>query len=488
MSPQGVARALVGGLLLFSSDCHVEDAVSLLQSSLQTESTTAPPLFAPFTANYSNPNPAGLVEWKMNDDGVGINFWQKAGWNPFASKARAEAEVKLNASSIVQSLSWYFNASITSEPETLPELALTIQGRARLGNRLFQWAALVSIAKEAGAKVVSPFNPKFNPESTPQLSKMNPLIWQDKEFEWLGKQPKKCQIWDRIPMKLAWNMENLSNFTLGGTPKGELQLEADGPQPERTQNWARSWADAITKTVTPTKCKVVELDGYWQSAEYFVHHLDMIRSLFWHEESAAQAKEIMDGWFTHDPPVGSVVGVHLRLGDYLGAGRNLNMTYYREGLKMVQLSKNTQQLTCMVFSDDIKLGEQVGNELEACTKVVPVLKCPEPWVDKFRCKGREISDWVQFYMMSQLDSIIIADSSYSFWSAVISPNKPLVVVPRITWPLGVASRGDYAYLNNPLFGFVNIDARLGAPDSKAVREHLHLAVDLGAVSLSEWAA
>mmetsp|Transcript_110401 Transcript_110401/g.291499 ORF Transcript_110401/g.291499 Transcript_110401/m.291499 type:complete len:491 (+) Transcript_110401:75-1547(+) len=490
MSPQGVARALVGGLLLFSGDCHVEDEVSLLQSSVQTEPTTTTPssFYAPFTVNNSSANAAGLVEWKMNDDGVGINFWKKAGWSPFGSKARTEAEVKLDASAIVRSLSWDFNASRTSQPKTQPELALTIQGRARLGNRLFQWAALVSIAKEAGAKVASPYNPKFNPESTPQLSKMNPLIWHDKEFEWLGKQKNKCHIWDRIPVKLDWNMENLSNFTLGGIPKGELQVQADGPPPERTQNWARTWADAITKTKTPTKCKIVELDGYWQSAEYFVHNLDMIRQLMWNEDTAVQAQVVLDGWLEREPPVGQLVGVHLRLGDYIGASRNLNMSYYREAFEAVKTARNDTQLTCLLFSDDIVLAQKVGEEFEACNKVIPAVPCPDPWNNKYHCHGREVGDWVQFYMMSQLDNLIIADSSYSFWSAVLSPNSPLVVVPNITWPLGVASRGDYAYLNNPLYGWVNIDAALGQPDSKAVREHLHLAVDRSAAEASEWAA
>jgi len=458
------------------ASCLLFQTVDALHASPASEAATSP------TAAELQ----GLREVVLKDGDIQISFWRRSR-NITSDGSIARLEGGVSAESVLRLLTWEFNASDTTQPKTEPELALTMQYRARLGNRLFQWAALVSIAAEAGAKVASPFNPKYNAESTPQLSKIGPLVWQEKEFEWLGKQPKKCHIWDRIPVKLDWNMENLSNFTLGGIPKGELQLQADGPQPERTQNWARTWADAITKTATSTKCKIVELDGYWQSAEYFVHHLDMIRSLFWHEESAVKAKSIMDAWLKHDPPVGSVVGVHLRLGDYMGAGRNLNMSYYREGFKVVKMYRNTSQLTCMLFSDDIKLAQKVGEELEACDKVVPVLKCPEPWVDQYRCRGEEISDWVQFYMMSQMENLIIADSSYSFWSAALSPINPLVVVPNITAPLGVARRGDYAYLNNPLYGWVNIDATLGAPDSKAVREHLHLAEDHGAAPPSEWA-
>ncbi|CAK0845291.1 unnamed protein product [Prorocentrum cordatum] len=235
--------------------------------------------------------------------------------------------------------------------------------------------------------------------------------------------------------------------------------------------------------------QIVELDGYWQSAEYFVHNLDMIRQLMWNEDTAVQAQVVLDGWLEREPPVGQLVGVHLRLGDYIGASRNLNMSYYREAFEAVKTARNDTQLTCLLFSDDIVLAQKVGEEFEACNKVIPAVPCPDPWNNKYHCHGREVGDWVQFYMMSQLDNLIIADSSYSFWSAVLSPKKPLVVVPRITWPLGVASRGDYAYLNNPMYGWVNIDARLGDPDSKAVRmEHLHLALDRSGVPPSEWAA
>jgi hypothetical protein len=40
----------------------------------------------------------------------------------------------------------------------------------------------------------------------------------------------------------------------------------------------------------------------------------------------------MDDWLKQTAPVGAVVGIHLRLGDYIEMGRNLNMGYYRNGL------------------------------------------------------------------------------------------------------------------------------------------------------------
>jgi len=479
MLVRGFASAVAGALMFSTGECHAVDTMSLVQSVVHASVASSPP-----QAGHAEANGSADAQWWPQALQMASKRW------PFNALARkreqSEAVLEANASlsAVLESLTWNFDPSKIEQPK----LALTILNRARLGNRLFQWAALVSIAKEAGAKVANPWNPKYTPESTPQLSKMGPLIWNQTEYEWLGQQPNKCHIWDRIPVKLDWGLDNLANFTLGGIPKGEMQLEADTGKVERYQNWAKMWADAITKTPTPSPCRIVELDGYWQSAEYFVHHLDLIRELFWHEETAVKAQVVLDGWLEHEPAVGSLVGVHLRLGDYIGAGRNLNMSYYSEAFSIVKEKRGTEQLTCVLFSDDIVLAQKVAPELEACTKVIPALPCPDPWVNKYHCRGREISDWVQFYMMSQMENLIIADSSYSFWSAVLSPNAPLVVVPNITWPLGVASRGDYAYLNNPLYGWVNIDATLGSPDSKAVREHLHLAEDRSAAPHSEWAA
>ncbi|CAK0850370.1 unnamed protein product [Prorocentrum cordatum] len=245
MALRVVSRVLAIGLVVQPVECHVEDALALVQSVVHV-SPAAEAATAPTWSSAAELQ--GLREVRLKDGDVQISFWRKLK-NITSAGSIARLEGSASAENLLRALSWEFNASETGEPKTQPELALTMQYRARLGNRLFQWAALVSIAAEAGAKVAAPFNPKYNPESTPQLSKVGPLIWQDKEFQWLGSQPKKCHIWDRIPVKLDWNMENLSNFTLGGVPKGELQLQADGPKPERTQNWARTWADAITRTL-----------------------------------------------------------------------------------------------------------------------------------------------------------------------------------------------------------------------------------------------
>jgi len=277
-------------------------------------------------------------------------------------------------------------------------------------------------------------------------------------------------VWDNdSPLTLDYGLGNLSDKTPVGEPKGTMQIRA-AQKPHRRMNWAHLWADAILTTPTPSPCTVIELDGFWQRPEFFVDHLDWLRPTFWNSEVAGTAKHIMDDWLEQTVPVGAVVGIHLRLGDYVAMGRNLNMGYYRNGLLEVKRHRNVDELTCVIFSDDIHLASNVSMELESCTKLLPVYPCAELGKG-YHCTQSEkvVNDKVSFYMISQLPNIIIADSSYSFWAAILAPNKPMVITPRVVEPAGLARHGDYAYLNSPLYGWWNVNASVGNHTSKAVQ-------------------
>jgi len=252
------------------------------------------------------------------------------------------------------------------------------------------------------------------------------------------------------------------------------------------------FAEAILQTPTPKPCDVVELDGFFQRLPFFAKHLDWLRPTFWNAEVAGRARFIKERWEEKAGVVGAVVGVHLRLGDYVGIGRNLDMAYYREALQEVKQRRGVEELTCMIFSDDILLAANVSLELKACTKRIPVYPCQEFGLGtSCGSSERTVNDRVSFYMMSQLRNIVIADSTYSFWAAALSPNEPLVVAPRVVKPTYIARRRDYAYLSTKLFGWVHLDASIGDTTSQAVRDSLGLSQELdyaAQVRMSEWAA
>mmetsp|Transcript_53361 Transcript_53361/g.152232 ORF Transcript_53361/g.152232 Transcript_53361/m.152232 type:complete len:720 (-) Transcript_53361:12-2171(-) len=388
-----------------------------------------------------------------------------------------------DAAATVNGLAWPAHA-----PMPKPAL-ITMLNRARLGNRLFQWAALLSITKEAGARAAAPHNERYKPGAIPQLDNLEELIWSSEDMDWLNTQDHKCHMWDfGWPLKLDYDLGNLSNWTLSGVSKGELHIQS-ALEPRKGMNWARVWADAILTTPTPSPCSVVELDGFWQRPEFFVHHLNWLRPTFWNAEVAGQARHILDSWLEKTGPAGAVVGIHLRLGDYIGMGRNLDMDYYRNGLLEVKRHRNVDELTCVIFSDDIHLASNVSLELESCTKRIPVYPCRELGKE-YHCKRAErvVNDRVSFYMMSQLPNIIIADSTYSFWAAVLAPNKPMVVTPRVVEPARIARRGDYSYLDSELYGWWGVNASLGNHTSKAVQKALDEKLKLDHEGASRWLA
>ncbi|CAK0845084.1 unnamed protein product [Prorocentrum cordatum] len=274
MPPASAMRIFLCTLLAFLCDCQLDDAVGLVQSSLSWHPQEAEQALGPFFAK-------GEVD---------------------------------EAAATVTGLAWPAH-DYAQAGSRMPRPALiTMVRRARLGNRLFQWAAMLSIAKEAGARAMAAANGRYRPSAIPQLANLDELVWSSEDFEWLNAQPSKCHMWDFAwPVTLDYGLENLSNWTAMGMPKGEMHIRAS-QEPRKGMNWARMFADAILTTPTPSPCTVVELDGFWQRSEFFVHHLSWLRPTFWNPKVADTAKQIMDTWLGQTAPAGAVVGIHLRLG------------------------------------------------------------------------------------------------------------------------------------------------------------------------------
>jgi len=482
--PALAPRALLGALLALACEgLLLDDAVGLVQSSLRAPSDEPARALGGGSedAQEEGPQDAALGPWAQKLRQRGYASWSD--WNAHQKeshkKSRATGGLFADreadeAAATVTSLSWPAH-------EEMPKPALvTMLNRGRLGNRLFQWAAMLSIAKEAGARVAGRADARYTPSSTPQLASLGELIWSSEDLEWLNTQPNKCHMWDNdSPLTLDYGLGNLSDQTPVGELKGTVQILA-AQKPHKRMNWAHLWAEAILTTPTPSPCAVIELDGFWQRPEFFVDHLDWLRPTFWNSEVASKANHIMDAWLKQTVPVGAVVGIHLRLGDYIAMGRNLNMGYYRDGLLEVKRHRNVDELTCVIFSDDIHLASNVSLELESCTKRIPVYPCRELGKE-YHCKRAErvVNDRVSFYMMSQLPNIIIADSTYSFWAALLAPNTPMVISPNVVKPERIARRGDYSYLESELYGWWPVNASIGDHTSMAVQKALADKVSFG---------
>ena len=95
------------------------------------------------------------------------------------------------------------------------------------------------------------------------------------------------------------------------------------------------------------------------------------------------------------------VAVHIRRNDYVQLGRNLEMEYYHKALKKFK------GFTPMVFTDDSKWarGQNIGKVYQSIGVVEDMLS------------------------MSTAEAFIIANSTYSWWSAYLS-GKNRVIYPK----------------------------------------------------------
>lgn len=146
------------------------------------------------------------------------------------------------------------------------------------------------------------------------------------------------------------------------------------------------------------------LDGYWQTEKYFLPIEAAIREDFcFRALSGRQNLDLADQLENE-----SCLSIHVRRGDYLtipGLGEVCTPDYYRNAIARIDtLHPDT---TPVVFSDDIPFCR----ELLAGRSAIFV-----DW-------NRGTDSWMDMALMSRCRHHIIANSSFSWWGAWLSPYR-----------------------------------------------------------------
>jgi len=164
--------------------------------------------------------------------------------------------------------------------------------------------------------------------------------------------------------------------------------------------------------------KNICLFGYFQSEKYFQDHSKEIKNLFKFPPSITNKVKKKINAIKKKK-----VGVHVRLGDYLnkeydGVFHKIDYSFY-----LKKALKNFERgYEFIVFSDDIKLFEK-----------------------KFKFKefiylnnDNEVED---LYALSQCDSVIMSNSSFSWWGSWLGKKKEKIISPD-SW-FGPKIQNDY---------------------------------------------
>ncbi len=155
------------------------------------------------------------------------------------------------------------------------------------------------------------------------------------------------------------------------------------------------------------------LDGGWQSPKYFAGYEDVIQKDFTLKNPIPEKTEALVAEIRNSESV----CVHLRRGDFLKVALHTvcDEDYYKRGI--AEVAKHTSFEKIYVFSDDI-----------AWCRENLSLGYPTEFVSDdysgFKSTGH-------MYLMSQCKYFVIANSSFSWWSAWLSKRAgKLVIAPK----------------------------------------------------------
>jgi hypothetical protein len=159
------------------------------------------------------------------------------------------------------------------------------------------------------------------------------------------------------------------------------------------------------------------LDGYWQSFKYF----ENIRDILLKEFTLVQELNFENKLILNQINESNSVSIHIRRGDYVKDKKNekiyavFGMEYYEDAI--FYLIKTIQNPSFFVFSDDLEWASK-NLDLKNAT-FVDVNATQNPAND--------------LILMSCCKHNIIANSTFSWWSAWLNKNAQKVVIAPKRW-------------------------------------------------------
>jgi len=203
--------------------------------------------------------------------------------------------------------------------------------------------------------------------------------------------------------------EDLAQFSIGKRLLGRLGLVNIAVLREQELGFEPSVLDAP---------HTAYLTGYWQSEKYF----KPMRSVLLQEFTLVSAPCAHAAGLEHRVRESDSVAVHVRRGDY-ARNRKTNAyhglcpaEYYIEAAR--RIANRLAKPSFFVFSDDL---DWVRQNLKL------------DWPTTYVVHDKECSPHQDIWLMSRCAHHIIANSSFSWWGAWLSPNENKVVIAPSQW-------------------------------------------------------
>ncbi len=263
-----------------------------------------------------------------------------------------------------------------------------------MGNQMFEYAAARALALKHGTEVVL------------DLTYLNDRTWRPK------------------PLRITFRKYDLDIFNV------QARFAARAETPLWFFGKAGLFADMIMrKALKPRGTEKhfhydpdfwsypdgTYLDGTWQSPKYFAGYEDQIRADFSFKDEQPEATQA----FAAEIRAGESVCVHVRRADFVGHSLHdiCDAAYYARGI--AEIASRGAIGKIYVFSDDIAWCRD-NVRFEYPTEYVS---------DEYSGK----KNGGHLFLMSQCKYFVIANSSFSWWSAWLSDRAGKVVVAPKRW-------------------------------------------------------
>lgn len=269
--------------------------------------------------------------------------------------------------------------------------AITIRPVGGLGNQLFIYAAGRAVAERLDCPLlIDPSHYFFpHPHETPRTFLLDWLVDQASIIPPRRPTPAervRHRLEQRIPLLSARNVFHESGFGY----------------------------DQRIKRVRPGTL----LLGYFQSWRYFAEIEDLLRDTLLSQSPRSEWSERESSLLR---ALGPWTGVHVRRGDYLDP-RNaryhgvLTTGYYKRALRAIPGSNS---LPLVLFSDDVPTAQEVVERAHPIEHLVDPPRTAHPMET--------------LLLMSQSSSLIIANSSFSWWGAWLAGKRNIPVIVPQPW-------------------------------------------------------
>lgn len=270
-----------------------------------------------------------------------------------------------------------------------------------LGNQMFQYAFALSLKK------------KFpNEEVLIDVSHFHTLFFHDYKGMNLHQGYELEKTFPNISLKKAGIFDLVS--TTWYMPNYLLSRIVRKCLPKRKSEVIQKYSDTFKYLPELYKTKGnTYYEGYWQSIKY----VDLVREELTIEFQHPTPNAYNETMIARIKNTNSV-GIHVRRGDYvtnIGFGGICELDYYQNAISKM----GTDSKTFFIFSNDISWCKE---------NIQPLLKSAEV-IYVIENKGKD-SFWDMF-LMSYCKSLIIANSSFSWWGAVLNRNRnPQIIAPK----------------------------------------------------------